>query len=147
MGGVYNKGMEALANGGLDWDSGAITVRAMLVTSGYTFNKDHSFVNDASGPDSNELSGTGYARKTLTTRAVVKQNATDRIQCTADTLTWTGINAGTAAAVVVYLQVGGDDTTPGNDVLISCNAITPAVTNGGDLTITWDADGVFYLQQ
>lgn len=141
---IYNLFKQKIADGTIDWDTAVI--RAMLVTSGYTADADHDFVN--SGPDANELSGTGYTRKTLTTRTVVLVDASDRAELRCDdSVVWSAINAGTAAAAVLYVQVGGDDTTPGDDILVAYidSGGFPIVTNGGDLTIDWNNAGVIQL--
>ena len=52
--------------------------------------------------------------------------------------TWTAINAGTAAAVVIGKPVTSDADSP-----IVCVVVfsSPVVTNGGDFTIQWAATG------
>ena len=82
----YNSGLAALLNGTVDWDNGGAAIRALLVTSAYTFNKDHSFVSSIT----NELSGTGYVRKDLAGRTVTQDNTNDRAVLDASDLTWTG---------------------------------------------------------
>lgn len=143
--GMYNKGKKALVDGTAPWN-GTPVFRVMLVTSGYTFNPDHDFVSDLT-PGTNELTGTGYLRKTLASLTVTESDAADRAIASSASVLWSAINAGTAAAIVVYLQVGGSDATPADDVLIYYGDISPdQATNGGDLTVTPDpTNGWFYL--
>jgi len=50
----------------------------------------------------------------------------------------------------VYKQVGGDDTTPGDDPILYYLDDTdisdlPKPTNGGDITVQWAAEGIVNL--
>lgn len=141
---VYNTAKRKLLDGTLDLTNDVI--RAMLVTSGYTANADHDFVSDLT-PGSNELSGTGYARITLSSKAFSTDDANDRGEFDAADLTWNAINAGTAAALIIYKQTGGSDATPADDDLIAHidTGGFPITTNGGDLTIQVNAEGLIHL--
>lgn len=137
---MYNRALERILNGDLLVASD--TLKAMLVTSGYSANKDDDFVADTT-PGSNELSGTGYSRKTLASKTVTRDDTNDRAEFDAADLTWTGINAGTAAAVIIYEEVTND----ADSVLIAYidSGGFPVTTNGGDLTVAWNAQGIFYI--
>lgn len=141
---VYNIAKRQLLDAQLDLD--ADVLRIMLVDNTYTANADHDFVSQT-GLEAAELSGTGYARQTLGTIGVSEDDANDRGEFTAANVTWSGINAGTAEAAIIYKQVGGDDSTPANDVLIAYidTGGFPVTTNGGDLTIQWNAEGILQL--
>ena len=136
---LYQAGVDALLT---SYNAETATIKAMLVTSGYTANKDHDIVNDTT-PGSNELNGTGYTRKTLSTVAVAKDDTNDRVTFDADDITWSAINAGTAAACVIYIEVT-DDT---DSILLAHidDGGFPIVTSGADMTISWDSAGVFYI--
>jgi hypothetical protein len=138
---IYNKAKEGLLNGTLDLV--ADNLYAMLVTSAYTANPDHDFV---SAIGANELSGTGYSRRLLNTKSVIESDANDRAEFTAANLAWSAINAGTAAALVLYKRIGGSDN-PAVDTLIAYidSGGFPVVTNGGDLNINWNAAGILQL--
>jgi hypothetical protein len=138
---IYNKAKEQLLNGTLDLV--ADPIYAVLVTGGYTPNPDHDFVSSVGA---NELSGTGYSRKLLTSKSVTEVDSSDRAEFTADNLQWTAINAGTASGVVLYKRVGASDNAAA-DVLIAHidSGGFPVVTNGGDLNINWNASGIIQL--
>lgn len=124
---VYNRGLELIL-GGLDLSSS--DVRTLLVSSSYTYDPDHNFVSDLT----NELSGTGYARKALTTKTVTEDDTNDRGVFDADDLTWVGANFGTPAAAIVYLE----NTTDATRELIARIALSPSiVTNTGDFIVAW----------
>jgi hypothetical protein len=65
-----------------------------------------------------------------------------------------GLDAGTIQTVVIYLQVGGDDTTPGDDPLVavwdddSAGSLgdLPKATNGSDVTISVSSDGAINIE-
>jgi hypothetical protein len=138
---IYNKAKEQMLNGQMNLI--ADNIYAMLVTSGYTANPDHDFVTSLGA---NELSGTGYSRRLLSSKAVVESDANDRAEFTAANLSWTAISAGTAAAVVLYKRVGGADNAA-TDVLVAYidSGGFPVTTNGGDLNINWNAAGIIQL--
>lgn len=133
----YRLGKVDLLDGDRDLLTG--TIQVMLVDSGYTFDASHDNPDD--GPAANELSGTGYARKTLASKTVTEDATYGAVFDAAD-LTWTGINAGTADAAIIFIFVS-DDT---DSILLAYidSGGFPAATNGGDLTITWHTTGIFY---
>ena len=115
-------------------------IRAILVDSGYSADADHVNVDD--GAAANELSGTGYVRKTLASKAVAQDNTNDRASFDADDITWTGLDAGTAAAVVLYQHITND----ADSILLAyIDSGFPFVSNGGDFTIQWNANGIIFL--
>jgi hypothetical protein len=142
-----NKLRELLLNGGID--PLADTLKVMLVGSGYTPDKDHSFADSITGGTSKELSGTGYTggfggsgRKALASKAVTKDDSANVAYLDAADLTWTAIDAGTVAYLAVIKEVTSDADSP---ILCIVDVEPNVVTNGGDYTVTWAADGVFKI--
>lgn len=133
---AYNKLKEMLADGTLAWEGGAVKVLAIDDAGTYVFDADHDFLDDLGA---NELAGTGYARVTLVNPLVSAIDlANDLVRLLADPFTWTGIDAGTIQAVVVFRDTGSAATSP----LISYHDTGfPKVTNGGDLTVNWAGAG------
>lgn len=123
---TYNRGKALLLNGGVDWDTSDL--RGLLVASAYAFDPDHNTVSQIT----NELAGTGYVRKSLTC-TVVENDALNRAELTIAPLTWTGINAGTIAALIVYKHNAADASAE----LVSYHDMTALVTNGGDATVSF----------
>lgn len=139
----YNKGKASILNGAVDLL--ADTIKVILVNNTYVFDADHNFISQVS---STELSGTGYTagfsgagRKTLAGKAVNEVDASDYAAFDANDVTWTAINAGTAAGVILVKEVTND----GDSLLIAHIAFSSVVTNGGDLTLQWDANGILQL--
>ena len=121
-------------------------LKAMLVTVVYV--PDKADISISAGAAAAELSGTGYAagfagsgRKTLTSIAVTQDDANDWAKWTAGNLTWTGINAGTAAAVVVYKHITSDSASV--PIVHIDGGFGPTSTNGGDLPLNWGSNGIF----
>lgn len=131
--GVYNKTKQ----GGEAFTWSSSTIKMLLVSSSYTFNPDHDFVDDV---DANELSGTGYVRKTLASKTVTVDDTNDEVRYDAADPVYTGADFGTVAAGIVYVEVTNDtDSIP----LAYVELTSPAVTNGGDFTFQFGSDGVF----
>lgn len=149
---TYNLARRKLLDGTLDLTSD--TIKVMLVTSSYVADKDNDFVDEggANDPVDHELSGTGYVagyggagRKTLSNKAFETDDTNDRgeFDDTVD-VTWSSINAGTAAAAIIFRAGTADDTDALLIAYIDSGGF-PIVTNGGDLTISWNAEGILQL--
>lgn len=127
--GVYNGGKAGTADGSINL--GADDMRVLLVNASYTPNPDHKFVSSIT----NELSGTGYSRKALTTETVTQDDTNDRAAFSADNLTWTGANFGTPRYAIVY-KFNASDASARLFCWIDLGGTT--VTNGGDYTIKFN---------
>lgn len=141
--GFYNNAKENLGNGTIDWTAGTIVLMLIDDAGAYTFNPDDNIVDDLT-PGSNESSGTGYARKDLSGRTVVQNDTNDNAEYNAtDPSVYTGADFGVIQAAVVYWEVATDA-----DHILICyldGASFPITTNGGDLTLQFDAVGAFTL--
>lgn len=138
---VYNRGKQYVGTNG--WVTP--TYKVMLITSAYVFNVDHDFVSDLGAV---ELSGSGYVsgfgnsgRKSLAGKIVNLNDTDDRAEFDANDLTWTAIDAGTAAACVVIREA----TSDADSELIAYLDPNNVVTNGGDYTVQWATSGLFYI--
>lgn len=136
-----NRGRKLILDGTVDLLTD--TLKVMLVNGSYTPNKDHNF---ASSLNTYELTGTGYVggyggsgRKTLASKTVTQDDTNDVAVFDAGDITWTAINAGTAAYAAIIKEVTNDAASP---VLAVIDLSPDVVTNGGDLTIQWGAGGI-----
>jgi hypothetical protein len=101
------------------------TLRAALITSGYTFNAAHDFKDDLG------------ANIVGTPTAISSPTFTDGVFDGGD-VTFTAVTGSAVGAIVVYLDTSGAD---GTDPLL-CYIDTgvtglPVTPNGGDIKITW----------
>lgn len=135
---VYPKWKEALiqasANSALN-GSGTTGVYAALVDTGtYTYSAAHQYYSDLSG-----IGGTPQeigATKTYTNGVL---DGAD--------ITYTAV-AGTVSyeALVLYVKNAGADTTWRLVAYIDSSVTgLPVTSNGGDITVTWNASGIFAL--
>lgn len=140
--GFYNEGKGDL--GTATWVAGG-DYRLLLIDNAgtYTFNADHDFVAGLT-PGSNESTGTGYARKTLTGFAVTVDDANDWAEYDAtDPTIYSGADFGVIQAAVVFRFVTNDAASPLICYLDGTGF--PITTNSGDLTLQFHADGVFKI--
>lgn len=145
---VYGRGSLRLMRGNVETtpiDYLNDTIQVGLSTSTHVPNKDDTFIDDGGADDfvDGELSGTGYSRQTLGSKTMAYSAANDRVEFDAADTVWTAITAGTAAQATVHKDAATDVTTP---CLVNVDTGGfPVVTNGGDLTIQWNASGIFQL--
>ena len=148
---IYTKFLEQLANGSVDFDAGGTVVRCLLErsTSSYSPNKDHDYVSDLSGLV--EISVASYARQTVASKAVTIADASDRVELSFSNVDFGALETGQiVSGLIFYVQTGGDDTTPNNDVLIArIDTATglPATLGGGTFLVSIAAGGFIQLSQ
>lgn len=128
------------------------TIQVGLSTSTHVPNKDDEFLSDAGADDfeDGELNGTGYAtgfggagRKTIGSKTLAYDAANDRVEADGADVSWTGLNAGTAAQASLLREVTNNAGSP-----VIANVDTggfPVVSNGGDVSIQWNAEGIIHL--
>lgn len=131
---VYNSGADGLTSGGaINWASD--TIRARLVASSATINKDDTSMtgHTAIGTD-----------QTLGSKTKTKDTTNDRIVFDAADPVWTAVAGGSTVGTVDIFKFVTNDA--GSTPIASLD-ITDTATNGGDITIAFSADGIFYLQE
>jgi len=142
----YGRGIQASILGSglagpIDFLNNAILVG--LSASGHVPNKDDIFLDDGGADDfvDFELSGTGYSRFTLTGKSLTYDAANDRVEWDSNDPSWTGIDAGTAAQATYYDNSQGTDDSRRLWLNVDSGGF-PVTTNGGDLTIAHNAEGI-----
>jgi hypothetical protein len=144
---VFNAFKKKIADGTLDWDTTA-GFKVMLVDATNDADIDDEFIGSIT--TLGELSGTGYTggfggsgRKAIGTRAVNLDLPNDRAELDGDNITWTGINAGTIVKAIIVRE----NTTDADSDLVAMidDGGLPLVTNGGDVTLTFNAEGILQL--
>lgn len=129
-------------NGGLDWANDTIKVLICMTNTDAdeeSQKDDADFLTDLT---LDEYDGANYARKTLASLAWTKDGANDRYEGDAADVTWSSLGVGTrqAQAMIVYLHGTGDsDSIP---LRYIDTGGFPFDGNGGDVTVTWNAQGI-----
>lgn len=138
---------------------GSATLKVGLLdsSSSYTFDPvAHEFVDDLDGTSdgdapSNEPTDASYSRQTLSNVSITQDDTDNEGVLDADDVTFSSLSTSNdIQAIFVYEQVGGDDTTPNDDPLVAVYdddsagslADLPKPTNGSDLTISLDSEGL-----
>ena len=132
-------------DGSIDLLTGVI--RAMLMKSSYTANVDHDYVSDISADEIYTPGTNGYTRQTCTSPTVTEDDTNNRAAFDCADQAFGSITTGvTIGGVLYYVQTGGSDATPTNDVLLCYTEYAAGIpTNGAAVTNVVNASGVFYL--
>ena len=132
------------------------TLKVALIkdSTAYSPDKDnHDFVDDVldGGVTAAEYDDTNYSRQTLSNVSINVDDTNDRGWFDADNTTFPSLGSSTGGqtvqAILVYIQGGADDTTPGDDRIVMIrddgnSSALPKQTNGEDFVIEWSADGL-----
>lgn|SRR5574343_1498773 len=108
------------------------TLKCALVDTGtYTYNSAHDFYDDVSG-----VVGTPQTIGTKTyTNGVLD----------GDNVTFTAVSGATVEALILYLDTGSSATSRLVAYIDSSVTGLPVTPNGGDITVSWNASGIFAL--
>lgn len=144
---IFNAGQVAIGRGEVT-TTAAYTV--MLVSTGYTFSADHNSVDDGTtdDPKSYEIAPAGYARQTLGSVTLTKEDTLDYAYLDATDPTFTGVAGGaTIGSVIIFpystssTQLGAATTGDTGQVLLALYDTTDVVTNGSNITFTFSTQG------
>lgn len=107
--------------------------------SSYSYNPDSDNMSDISASEA-----AGATRATLANDAWAVDDTNNRVYYDADNITFSAVTTGqTVAGVAIHYASGVDGTS----TLICYNEFTGTIaTNGGDITVTFSADGILRLQ-
>lgn len=126
---IYNSCIDDMAKGAIDFDTD--TFKVMLVTSGYTANKD---THDKRDDVTNEVSGTGYTAGGATSACTVtKDTANDKVTLSFAAVSWASSTI-TARGAVIYKSRGGASSA---DELVAFNDFgTDVASASGTFTVS-----------
>lgn len=137
--GVWDRSIDLLAN----------NLDVMLLVAGYTPDADHLVV-DAGGADDpvdHELAVTGYAggwggsgRKVLASKALAKDNTTDKAFFDAADVSWASLATGATIVAALLIKRGSANDTTARLIAYIDLADTP--TNGSPFTLQFPAAGI-----
>lgn len=130
---IYPLYKQALLTGDTNIDIESGTVKVALVDTGtYTYSSAHDFLNDLSG-----IVGTA---QTLSTNTV-----TNGLFDSATNPTFSAVTGNSVEALVIYIDTGVAGTSRLVAYIDTGVTGLPVTPNGGDITITWNASGIFQL--
>lgn len=127
----YPLGMKAMLDALVDYDDDTIQV-ALIDTETVSYNAGHQYYSSV---QSGVVGSPGTIANTSTTGGVFD----------GDDVTLTDVEGDPAAALVIFKSTGSAASSPllwWIDTGVTGLPVTP---NGGDITIQWDADGIFEL--
>lgn len=141
---IYNNFKKLLFDGSVDLENDTIEVALIDDSISYSPDIDEEvYVEDVlDDVVASECSGTGYTRQTLDMTTSMDLGD-DEAVADADDLTYTGADFGTIQSMLVFKTVTDDTDSPLIAHITSDEF--PLTTNGGDVTIEWDAEGVLNL--
>lgn len=116
---VYHKFLEQVAKQNCNWETDVFRCLLERDTSLYVPDQDHDHLDDFTGGGGVEISAASYGRQTLGTKIVTRDTTKDQIEYDCDNIAFGQLEVGqTVKGIIVYEQVGGDDLTPGDDLLV-----------------------------
>ena len=108
---------------------------ALVDTGTYTYSASHDFYNDLSG-----IVGTDQRISTPTVGSVSAGTFDG------DNLTYTAVSGNSVEALIIYRKNAGANTTWRLVAYIDTSVTgLPVTPNGGDITVTWNASGIFTI--
>ena len=113
--------------------SGGTGIYCTLLSSAYTYSSSHQYYSSLTG----QIGTDQEITSPTTTNGVLKGT-----NCT-----WTSVAGGsTVNSLVIYRKNAGANTTWDLIAYLDTNITgLPAATNGGNITVTWDSNGIFAL--
>jgi len=131
---VYGKAMQTLVN--KEWDFDTDDIVCALASSAYTPDQDtHDYADDIT----DELSGGGYARVTLTTKTVGYTAGTNVLKLDADDVTFTAFTAADIRYAVFFADTGADSVSP---LLLYVDFGATLTATSQSLVVELSADGL-----
>lgn len=130
---IYPLYKQALLTGDTNIDIENGTVKVALVDTGtYTYSSAHQFLSS--------LTGVVGTAQTLSTNTV-----TNGLFDSATNPTFTAVSGSSVEALVIYIDTGSSATSRLVAYIDTGVTGLPVTPNGGDITITWNASGIFQL--
>lgn len=120
--------LEFTANNDLDGQ----TVKVALVTAGYTYSAGDQYYSSVS------------ASVVGTPQTIGNKTFTNGI-FDGDDVVFTAVTGSQVVALVIYIDTGNPATSPLVAFIDTGVSNLPVLPNGGDITITWNATGIFAL--
>lgn len=129
---LYPKWKQALLEFTANNDLDGQTVKVALVTAGYTYSGANQYYSSVS------------ASVVGTPQTLNSKTFTDGV-FDADDVTFLSVSGSQVVALVIYIDTGNAATSPLVAFIDTGVTNLPVTPNGGDITITWNATGIFAL--
>lgn len=129
---IYPIYKQALLDASANVDLNDGTVKVALVDTGtYTYSAAHDFYDDLSGVigTDQEIANTTVTNGTLD----------------GDNVTFTAVSGNTVEALVIYIDTGNGATSRLVAYIDTSVTGLPVTPNGGDISISWNASGIFTI--
>lgn len=141
---VYTRAKKNIADGTIDLDTHDIRVLLVKVAASTTTDTEEDVATISAFTTLGELVATNYVRKALANEAVNEDTVNNRAEFDADDVTWTALGGAandTIGAALIFKFVTDDTlSTP-----IAYIELTDTPTNGGDVTLQWNVEGIVQL--
>jgi len=138
--------------GSIDLENDTLRIALFDDSTAYSFDAvNHEFVSDVldGGTTAQELGDASYSRQGVSNVQVTVDSTDVETVLDADDVTFPSLDGGEVIqGYVLYEQVGGDDTTPGDDPIIAIgdeiknNSGNDVTTNGSDVVLQIDSEGI-----
>jgi hypothetical protein len=129
---LYPKWKEQLLQFTANNNLSAGTVKVALVTSGYTYSSSDQFYSSVS------------ASVVGTPQTIGSKTFTNGVFDGGD-VTFTAVTGSQVTRLVIYIDTGSAATSPLVAYIDTSVTNLPVTPNGGDISITWNASGIFAL--
>jgi hypothetical protein len=130
---LYPKWKEQLLQFTANNNLSAGTVKVALIDTGlYTYSAADQFYTSAT------------AAAVSTPQTIGSKTFTNGVFDGAD-VTFTAVTGSSVEALIIYVDTGTDSTSPLVAYIDTSVTGLPVTPNGGDITITWNASGIFAL--
>lgn len=129
---IYPLYKQALLDASANVDLNDGTVKVALVDPGvYTYNAAHEFLTSLTG--------------TVGTAQTINNTTVANGLFDGDNVTFTAVSGNSVEALVIYIDTGSSATSRLVAYIDTGVTGLPVTPNGGDITITWNASGIFQL--
>lgn len=129
------------------WSSVNASFYLTLTSNNYVPATSHIYASAFSGAELSSTSFTagfnGTMRISLTSRILNINQLSNQAEFQLATVVWSGLSAGTAAAMVLIAQSGTDAVSP--IVAWTCAGGFPIITNNTNLTISFSSAGILNI--
>jgi len=143
---VYNNFLLLLGQGQIDLRESGDDIRVALLMTNTTADTEEETALMNAFTTLDEMDGSGYARKTLSSQAIAIDTSADRAEFDIEDLTWSSLGNGTRAiqGLLILKHVTNDtDSIP----LAFIEFSSTQNPGGSDFTVQIDSQGLLQLTQ